>query len=144
MRASVRADQDGKRPRASNRHRSGTHRDGVVTESTGGEKREAAMNDPTPARATPADSRSAGDAMHSRSATWALGLGVCGVGLGFLLMFAVLTPAAIVYGIRGLREIRAEPTLRGRGRAWTGIGLAAVAPFLWVGLFVALLSEGVL
>jgi hypothetical protein len=144
MRASVRADQDGKRPQAANRHRSGTYRDEGVTELTGGEQREAAMNDPTPARAAPADGRSAGGAMHSRSATMALGLGVCGVGLGFLLMFAVLTPAAIVYGIRGLREIRAEPTLRGRGRAWTGIGLAAVAPFLWVGLFVALLSEGVL
>jgi hypothetical protein len=115
-----------------------------VTESAGGEKHEAAMNDPTPAHAAPAGSRSAGGAIHSRSATWALGLGLCGLGLGFLLMFAVLTPAAIVYGVRGLREIHADPTLRGRGRAWTGIGLAAVAPFRWVGLFVALLTEGVL
>jgi hypothetical protein len=105
--------------------------------------REAAMNDSTPARAA-TDRRSADGAMHSRSATWALGLGVGGVGLGFLLLFAVLTPAAIVYGLRGLREIRAEPALRGRGRAWTGIGLAVVAPFLWVGLFVALLTDGVL
>jgi len=99
------------------------------------------MNDPTPTR--PADRRSA-DAVHSRSATWALGLGVCGIAFGFLLMFAVLTPAAIVYGVRGLREIRAEPSLRGRGRAWAGMGLAAVAPLLWVGVFVALLSDGVL
>lgn len=102
------------------------------------------MNDPTPTRSAPADRRSADGGMHSRSATWALGLGVCGVAFGFLLMFAVLTPAAIVYGVRGLREIRAKPALRGRGRAWTGIGLAAVAPFLWVGVFVALFSDGVL
>jgi hypothetical protein len=101
------------------------------------------MNDPTPARATPADGQATGGE-HNRSATWSLWLGVCGVALGFLLMFAVLTPAAIVYGVRGLREIRAQPSLRGRGRAWAGIGLAAAAPFLWVGLFVALLSEGVI
>ena len=107
-------------PAATNCQRTGTHRDEVVTESNGGERREAAMNDPTPARAAPADGRSAGEAIHSRSATWALGLGVCGVGLGFLLMFAVLTPAAIVYGIRGLREIRAEPSLRGAGTRLDG------------------------
>jgi hypothetical protein len=115
-----------------------------MTESNGGETREAAMSDSTPARTAPADRRSAGEGVHSRSATWALGLGICGVAFGFLLMFAVLTPAAIVYGVRGLREIRAEPSLLGRGRAWTGIGLAAVAPVLWVGVFVALLSDGVL
>jgi hypothetical protein len=103
------------------------------------------MNDPTPARAASADERSGGGGtVQSRSATWAFWLGVLGIGLGFLLMFAVLTPAAIVYGVRGLREIRAEPALRGRGRAWTGIGLAAAAPVLWVGVFVALLTDGVI
>jgi len=100
------------------------------------------MSDGTPARAAPAPKRAAGGADHSRSATWAFGLGVCGVAFGFLLLFAVLTPAAIVYGVRGLREIRAEPHLRGRGRAWAGIGLATIAPFLWVGLFVALFTDG--
>ncbi|HLI59115.1 MAG TPA: DUF4190 domain-containing protein [Solirubrobacteraceae bacterium] len=102
------------------------------------------MNDPIPARATSADGRGADGVKHNRSATWALWLGVCGVALGFLLMFAVLTPAAIVYGLRGLREIRADPAMRGRARAWTGIGLAALAPFLWVGVFVSLLSDGVI
>jgi Na+-transporting NADH:ubiquinone oxidoreductase subunit NqrB len=52
-------------------------------------------------------------APQSRPATWALWLGLAGVGLGFMLMFMVLTPAAI-------------------------------APFLWVGLFVGLLVDGVL
>jgi hypothetical protein len=101
------------------------------------------MNDPPPDR-RPSVKERAADVEQSRSATWALGLGVLGIALGFLLLFAVLTPAAIIYGVRGLREVRAEPALRGRGRAWTGIGLAVVAPFLWVGLFVALLTEGLI
>src|SRR5579875_755752 len=100
------------------------------------------MNDPTPARSAALDAHSADRAGHSRAATWSLGLGALGVALGFLLMFAVLTPAAIVCGVRGLREIRAEPRLAGRWRAWTGIGLALAAPLLWVGVFVALLSNG--
>jgi uncharacterized protein DUF4190 len=101
------------------------------------------MNDPVPARPAPLGERSAGAPARSRSATWSLWLGVLGVALGFLLMFAVLTPAAIVYGVRGLREIRAEPQLSGRRRAWAGIGLGIVAPLLWVGVFVALLVDGV-
>jgi hypothetical protein len=81
-------------------------------------------------------------APRSERATWALWLGLAGVGLGFMLMFAVLTPAAIACGVRGLREIHAEPELTGRGRAWWGIILGLVAPFLWVGLFVGLLVNG--
>ena len=80
----------------------------------------------------------------SRAATWSLWLGAAGVGFGFLLMFAVLTPAAIVCGIRGLREIRSSPELGGRARAWMGIGLALAAPVLWVGLFVGLLAAGLI
>ena len=83
-------------------------------------------------------------APRSERATWALWLGLAGVGLGFMLMFAVLTPAAVVCGVRGLREIHARPELTGRGRAWWGILLGLVAPFLWVGLFVGLLVNGVL
>jgi hypothetical protein len=101
------------------------------------------MNDPVPARAAPAGGRSTDDGARSRAANWSLGLGILGVALGFLLMFAVLTPAAIVYGVRGLREIRADPELGGRWRAWTGIGLGVVAPPRWVGVFVALLVSGV-
>ena len=85
----------------------------------------------------------AGARPRSEKANWALGLGVLGIALGFLLMFAVLTPAAIVVGVRALREIRAEPQLTGRRRAWTGIGLAIVAPLLWLGVFVAFLVDGV-
>lgn len=79
----------------------------------------------------------------SRDATWSLWLGLGGIVLGALLMFAVLTPAAIVYGVRGLREINARPNLAGRTRAWTGITLGVIAPFLWVGVFVAFLANGI-
>ncbi len=101
------------------------------------------MNDRSLA-GTPEPLRPAVPAGESRAATWALWLGVLGIGLGFLLLFAVLTPAALVYGVRALREIRAEPGLTGRGRAWTGICLAVVAPFVWVGLFVGLLADGLI
>ena len=85
----------------------------------------------------------ASDRPRSDKATWALGLGVVGLVLGFLLLFAVLTPAAIVCGVRALREIRVDPELTGRRRAWTGIGLAVVAPLLWLGVFVAFLADGI-
>ena len=46
-------------------------------------------------------------------------------------------------GVGALREIRIEPALRGRWKAWTGIGLAVVAPVLWVSAFLALAESGV-
>ena len=152
MMASVRTGGDGtgafradRRCSVTKRHGLGTSRDDALTESGGGDLREAVrMNEPISARRAAECEGWTGEADHSRAATWALGLGIVGVAFGFLLMFAVLTPAAIVYGVRGLREVRAEPRLRGRGRAWTGIGLAVLAPVLWVGLFVALLSNGVI
>jgi hypothetical protein len=78
----------------------------------------------------------------SRKADLSLGIGAAGVLLGFLLLFAVLTPAAIFTGVGALKEIRVEPALRGRWKAWTGIGLAVVAPVLWVSAFLALADSG--
>jgi hypothetical protein len=78
----------------------------------------------------------------SRKADLSLALGAAGLGLGFLLLFAVLTPAAIVAAIAALKEIRVRPALRGRWKAWTGIGLAVVAPVLWVSAFLALAENG--
>ena len=105
------------------------------------------MRQPSDRASAPAGGRqapmTATEPPRSERATWALWLGVAGVGFGFLLIFAVLTPAAIVYGVRALRDIRARPELTGRARAWTGIGLAIVAPLLWVGVFVALLVQGI-
>jgi hypothetical protein len=83
-----------------------------------------------------------GLAPQSRKANLSLWLGAAGLGLGFLLMFAILTPAAIVTAIGGLREIRLQPALRGRWKAWTGIGLAVVAPILWVSAFLAFAENG--
>jgi hypothetical protein len=78
----------------------------------------------------------------SRKANLSLAIGAAGLVLGFLLLFAVLTPAAIVAAVAALREIRVEPALRGRWRAWTGIGLAIAAPVLWVSAFLAFAENG--
>lgn len=80
--------------------------------------------------------------VHSRLANLSLALGAAGLVLGFLLMFAVLTPAAILAAIAALREIRAQPALRGRGRAWAGIALAVASPVLWVSAFLAFSENG--
>jgi hypothetical protein len=78
----------------------------------------------------------------SRKADLSLALGAAGLVLGFLLLFAVLTPAAIFTAIAALKEIRVHPALRGRWKAWTGIGLAVVAPVLWVSAFLAVAENG--
>jgi hypothetical protein len=78
----------------------------------------------------------------SRKANLSLAIGAAGFALGFLLLFAVLTPAAIVTAVGALKEIRVEPALRGRWRAWTGIGLAVAAPVLWVSAFLAFAENG--
>ena len=78
----------------------------------------------------------------SRKADLSLAFGAAGLGLGFLLLFAVLTPAAIVTAMGALKEIRVRPALRGRWKAWTGIGLAVVAPVLWVSAFLAFAENG--
>jgi hypothetical protein len=78
----------------------------------------------------------------SRKANLSLAIGAAGLALGFLLLFAVLTPAAIVTGVSALREIRLRPGLRGRWKAWTGIGLAIVAPVLWVSAFLSFADTG--
>jgi hypothetical protein len=77
-------------------------------------------------------------------ANLSLGIGAAGLVLGFLLLFAVLTPAAIVTGVGALNEIRIQPALRGRWKAWTGIGLAVAAPVLWVSAFLAIAENGTL
>jgi hypothetical protein len=92
----------------------------------------------TPGTVTAADSAPP----SSRKANVSLGLGAAGLLLGFLLLFAVLTPAAIVAAVGALREIRLQPALRGRWKAWTGIGLAVAAPVLWVSAFLAFAENG--
>ncbi|HEX5191873.1 MAG TPA: hypothetical protein VFW09_03660 [Solirubrobacteraceae bacterium] len=79
---------------------------------------------------------------QSRKANLSLWLGAGGFLLGFLLMFAVLTPAAIVAAVGALREIRLQPALRGRWKAWTGIGFAIAAPVLWVSAFLTFAETG--
>jgi hypothetical protein len=78
----------------------------------------------------------------SRKADLSLAIGAAGLLLGFLLLFAVLTPAAIVTAVGALKEIRLQPALRGRWKAWTGIGLAVLAPVLWVSMFLTIAENG--
>jgi hypothetical protein len=78
----------------------------------------------------------------SRKADVSLALGAAGLVLGFLLLFAILTPAAILTAVGALKEIRGQPALRGRWKAWTGIGLAVAAPVLWVSVFLAVAENG--
>jgi len=78
----------------------------------------------------------------SHKANVSLVLGCAGLVLGFLLLFAVLTPAAIIAAVGALREIRLQPALRGRWKAWTGIALAIAAPVLWVSAFLAFAENG--
>jgi hypothetical protein len=84
----------------------------------------------------------AGPGPESRKASLSLWLGAGGFVFGFLLLFAVLTPATIVAAVGALREIRLQPALRGRWKAWTGIGLAIAAPVLWVSAFLAFAANG--
>jgi hypothetical protein len=84
----------------------------------------------------------AGRGPQSRKANLSLWLGAGGFVLGFLLMFAVLTPAAIVAAVGALREIRVQPSLCGRWKAWTGIGFAIAAPVLWVSAFLTFADTG--
>ena len=92
---------------------------------------------------TPGTVAAAGSApTSSRKANLSLAIGAAGMVLGFLLLFAVLTPAAIVTAVGALKEIRVQPALRGRWKAWTGIGLAIVAPVLWVSAFLAFAETG--
>jgi hypothetical protein len=81
-------------------------------------------------------------AVSSRKASLSLAIGAAGFLLGFLLLFAVLTPAAIITAVGALKEIRVQPALRGRWKAWTGIGLAVAAPVLWVSMFLAIAQNG--
>jgi hypothetical protein len=83
-----------------------------------------------------------GPAPESRRANLSLWLGAGGFVLGFLLLFAILTPAAIVTAVGALREIRLRPSLRGRWKAWTGICLAVAAPVLWVSAFLTFAETG--
>ncbi len=80
--------------------------------------------------------------IDSRKANLSLALGIAGLALGFLLLFAVLTPAAIIVGVGALREIRANPALRGRWKAWAGMALAIVSPVLWVSAFLTFAEQG--
>lgn len=61
--------------------------------------------------------------------------GYCGL---FGLLFWIIAPLGIVFGILGLRDIKAHPEKRGKGRAITGIVCGAIV----IALFAALMGVG--
>ena len=68
---------------------------------------------------------------------WAVAAGYFGL-LSVLFVFA---PAALLCGIMGLRSLRANPGLGGKGRAWFGVAMGAVfSPLLLFGLIAAYLE----
>jgi hypothetical protein len=68
---------------------------------------------------------------------WAVASGYIGL---VSPIFLIPGPFAIATGILGLRQIRRQPGLNGRVRAWVGIVLGTIGTALLVLLIVALLA----
>jgi hypothetical protein len=73
---------------------------------------------PVPGR-EPGNGRSPAWLMPSHVSGWAVAAGY--LGLFTLICVGVPGPFALVAGIKGLRQIRRQPDLNGRVRAWVGI-----------------------
>lgn len=65
------------------------------------------------------------------------------IAAGYLALFATLpllgmVPGvlAVIFGITALRNIKRDPSLCGKGRAWFGIIFGASAQLIWIGLMV--------
>jgi len=56
----------------------------------------------------------------------------CGV---FALCF-LPAPVAIFLGIKGLKLVKADPSLPGKGHAITGIILGSIFTVLWIAMFI--------
>lgn len=67
---------------------------------------------------------------------WAIAAGYLGL-VSFLLLPA---PFALLFGILGLRDIRGNPNLCGKGRAWLGIIAGGVFSAFIVAVFLGLFS----
>lgn len=80
---------------------------------------------------------------RSRKASWALGLAVAGALLGGFIVPVLCGPAAVVQGIRALREIRAHPELKGKRLAIAAIVLGTLGFLFWALLLMAGLAASV-
>jgi uncharacterized Tic20 family protein len=82
------------------------------------------------------------DRPRSTKATVSIVLAVLSLLLGWLFLFVLLTPAAIVIGALSLRDIRRNHALKGRWRARIAIAIAIIAPFFWILIYLAVLTAG--
>ena len=71
------------------------------------------------------------------------------IAAGYLALFAVLPligllpgVLAVIFGIMALKKISSDPSLCGKGRAWFGIIVGALAPLAWISLIaVAIMTD---
>ncbi|MBV9311454.1 MAG: DUF4190 domain-containing protein, partial [Solirubrobacterales bacterium] len=73
----------------------------------------------------------------SRKASWSLALALIGAVFGGLIVPLLCSLAAVVQGIRALREIRAHPELKGKRLAITAIVLGTLGFLFWALLLLA-------
>jgi hypothetical protein len=71
-----------------------------------------------------------------------IGRSVWAIAAGYLALFSLALPFgpfALVCGLMGLREIRRNPGLGGRGRAWFGIVLGTLNTLMYLFVILAML-----
>jgi hypothetical protein len=81
-------------------------------------------------------------APSSRKAVTSLVLAVLSVLFGWVGLFLLLTPLAIVFGSLALRDIRHGRAIKGRRMAWVAIVASILAPVVWILLFYVALIAG--
>lgn len=67
------------------------------------------------------------------------------IAAGYLGLFSILllpAPLALLCGLQALRELRREPGLLGRGRAWLGVIAGGLGTLGLAAVLVAVLFEG--
>lgn len=74
---------------------------------------------------------------RSRKASWAFALALAGALLGGFIFPTLFSLAAIVQGIRGWREIKRNPELKGKWLAIAAIVLGALGFLFWALLLLA-------
>lgn len=74
---------------------------------------------------------------RSRKASWAFGLALAGALLGGFIFPLLFSLAAIVQGIRGRREVKRNPELKGKRLATAAIVIGTLGFLFWALLLLA-------
>jgi len=75
--------------------------------------------------------------LRSRTASWAFGLALAGALLGALILPMLFSLAGIVQGVRGGREIRRNPEMKGKCLATAAIVIGSLGFLFWALLLLA-------